>query len=411
MRNGKVRILLASPESLLHQHQKLISDLAEANMICAVAVDEAHCVIKYGYGRKTQKGKKIAPFRPAYSNILRIRAIVGNVPLVALTATASSELRNKIIKELKMRPCFSLVLPPRKDNLMYIVHKLPKDYDIKVYFGWLQALIKKDSQIMEKMIVFFHKVEKLSATYEYLDHALKSAGHVGDPPHDDTTHLFEMYHMKTDDSIKTSVLQSFSQPDGNMRCVLASSSFSMGLNIPNIKFVIHFGVAMDLDDFLQETGRSGRAQEKAVSIVLLYPRCLNGTHISQGMKNFVKTKTCRRLALLEQYDDNPKSIEPKHDCCDNCANLCECGTCPISPLEKLGIIKDSSDSEEDEMADMEIDTAMGRTDISADTTAISSDKASVSTDSSESDSNSDCDSDSDLEVFRRKPVLVLSDSE
>ena len=67
-------------------------------------------------------------------------------------------------------------------------------------------------------------------------------------------HFFEIYHMKTDDSAKINILETYSKTDGKIRCILAVSSLSMGLNIKDIKYVIHFGPAMDLDDFIQETG-------------------------------------------------------------------------------------------------------------------------------------------------------------
>ena len=277
---GKIRVLLSSPEAALTQHRTLLSCLADANMICALAVDEAHCVLNWGLRRKTEDGKKRPPFRPHYGRLVELRAIIGEVPVVALTATASPDGQKSLVKELKLFPCFSLILPPRKDNLKYIVHQLPKDADIAMYFGWLIDLLRINGKSTEKMIVFFHKIKMQSEANEYIDEELGPDGHVGDPPHNDTTHLFEMYHMKTDECVKNSVLDHFGTEGGIMRCALASSSFSMGLNIKDIKYVIHFGPAMTLDDFLQETGRAGRNGEQSYSIMLLYPRCLNSSLIS-----------------------------------------------------------------------------------------------------------------------------------
>jgi ATP-dependent DNA helicase RecQ len=381
-------VLLGSAESLLGQHRQLLEDLAEAKLIGALAVDEAHCVMKYGYSRKTKSGKKKKAFRPAYSRLLELRAIVGDVPIVALTATATPDVQNKLIKELSMAPCFSIVLPPQKDNIKYMVHRLDKKGNLYSYFGWLRKAIEDQAQDMTKTLVFFHSVAKQSLVYEFLDDELKEVGHKGDPPHNDATHYFEMYHMKTDDTIKDSILAQFSKKDGHMRCVLASSSFSMGLNIPDITNVIHFGPAMDLDDFLQETGRASRTEgSKAVSIMLLYPGCLNGCNVSASMKDYITTKSCRRITLLKYFGD-AKSVEPKHDCCDNCAMLCSCGECPASPLKELGILGEEEDDDSEAMDDS--------SDGSSDTP---------------SNHNSNSDSDSDMEVYRRKPLLILSDSE
>ena len=202
-----------------------------------------------------KNGRKKKAFRPRYGQLLDLRAILGRVPLVALTATASEQVKSTLLKDLNMDPCFKLCFPPHKPNIKYSVHKLSMEGTLADHFEWLLHIIRDEGQHMPKMLVFFHRLSNLVHTYEYLDANLGPAGHVGDPPHSDVTHIFEMYHMKTDDSVKESVLSQFSKEGGHMRVVLASSSFSMGLNIPDITHIVHFGPAMDLDDFLQETAR------------------------------------------------------------------------------------------------------------------------------------------------------------
>ena len=372
-----LQIVLASPESLLGQYRQQITDLADSKHIAALVVDEAHCVLKYGFSRKTKSGKRKKAFRPAYSRLLELRAIMGEVPLVALTATLTVHSKEKLIKQLNMSPCFIIDLPPKKDNIKYIVHRFDNDTDLESSFEWLKDMVATQGEKMLKTLVFFHKVAKQSLVYEFLDDELKESGHKGKGPFSDKTHFFEMYHMKTDDSIKQSVLEHFSG-NGHLRCVLASSSFSMGLDIPDVERIVHFGPAMDVDDFLQETGRASRSVgSKALSIVLLSRGCLNGPNLAQEMKKFVKTKNCRRVAVLKHYMDNAESIKPQHDCCDNCSDLCKCGDCPESPLVQLGITE----------------------------------KNNTVSDGDSQDGSNTSDNDSDMEVFRRKPEIVLSDSD
>jgi superfamily II DNA helicase RecQ len=177
VKEGKVKVLLASPESILKQHRKLIEDLASQKIISAIAVDEAHCVLKYGYSRKTKSGKKIKAFRKEYSRITEVRAILGHVPLLALTATLTAEAQTKLIKELNMSPCFNIILPPNKDNIKYIVHRLPKDSQIEDHFHWLLKAIAKEGDKMKKTVVFFHKISRQGDAYEYLDYELQDQGH------------------------------------------------------------------------------------------------------------------------------------------------------------------------------------------------------------------------------------------
>ena len=375
IKKREVTILLASPEAALEQHRHLISDLAHEKLIAAIAIDEAHCVLKYGYKRKTKKKRK-KPFRPSYGRLLELRAIIGDVPLVALTATASPDVQDQLKKELNMIPCFTLNMSPKKDNIKYTVHRLAREDDLAEYFVWLQNALQQQKEQMKKILLFFHNVRYQTEVHEILDYNLKDDGHIGNPPHSVDTHLFEVYHMKTDDSVKESILEEFSK-NGHMRCVLASTSFSMGMDIPDIETVVHFGPAKDMDDFVQECGRAGRREgTKVHAILLYYPGCLNGPLITQAMKDYVKTKSCRRIEVLKHFCNDPKPLAIKHDCCDNCTQMCDCGECPESPLIQLGIVQDQA------YLDSVID----------------------SSDMDSSDTESD---DSDIDIIR-KPVLKLT---
>ena len=378
-----MRILFSSPEAALGQHRKLIEDLASRRLIVGIAIDEAHCVLKYGYSKKTKSGKIIKAFRKDYRRLTELRAILGRIPMVALTATLMKDSQTKLMKDLNMKPCFSLIMPPKKDNIKYIVHKLQSGGELEDHFEWLVKLLQVKKVNMAKTLIFFHKIAKQGEAYEYLDDELKEIAHVGQAPFSDASHVFEMYHMRTDDQVKETIIKQFAG-EGHMRCVLASSSFSMGLDIDNIELVIHYGSAMDIDDFLQETGRASRQSHvKATSIVLLYPRCLCSQHISSEMKEVLRTKTCRRESILKHYMESQKPVFPLHDCCDNCSKMCDCKNCPPCPLYELGILGTDHQEGEDELDAVE----------------------------SSDNSHSESDSDSDMEVYRRKPVMLQYDSE
>ena len=88
-------------------------------------------------------------------------------------------------------------------------------------------------------------------------------------PNDDRNRLFDMFHLKTDDEVKDSNWSSYHCPEGKIRIVLASTSFSMGLDVKCVDFVIHYGPANDMDDYVQETGRAGRDQSKQCDAILI----------------------------------------------------------------------------------------------------------------------------------------------
>lgn len=139
--------------------------------------------------------------------------------------------------------------------------------------------------------------------------------------------LFAMYHAKIDDTDKDSILSSLRDVNGKCRLVFCTVAFGMGVNIPNIRYVIHYGPPTDIDDYYQECGRGGQDGEQSFAMLYLYGGCTIG-HVSPKMKEFCQlTKGCRRLFLLTQFtsDDLPTdNYTCKHLCCDLCTLECQC---------------------------------------------------------------------------------------
>jgi len=213
---------------------------------------------------------------------------------------------------------------------MYHVVNLPEvGAEVDVNMHWLLALLKKNHVALTKSLVFNRRIKYLTETYEMLDEELREQGHDGDEG-DDRSRIFEMYHLKTDDDVKNNVLCRFNNEGGNLRLVLCSTSFSMGLDVPDVGNVFHYGPPNDTDDFLQETGRAGRNGEESHSVILMHKCALCGAYTTTLMKEYVRTKLCRRKVLLSAYMEAHSSRKPGHMCCDNCAAICDCGDCPTS---------------------------------------------------------------------------------
>ena len=130
IKQGKVSILFGSPEAFIEvqQYHDMVKELKCDDMIGTLAIDEAHCVLKYGYNRKTRSGKIVRAFRPAYSKLRELRAILGDTPVVAMTATLTTNGQKELKEKLNLGDCFTIVLPPKKDNITYYVHQLQKSF-------------------------------------------------------------------------------------------------------------------------------------------------------------------------------------------------------------------------------------------------------------------------------------------
>lgn len=287
-----------------------------------------------------------------------LRSILGQIPCVALTATATEKTLSVIQEDLAMHNCKKVILSPHKKNIKYSVVEISHAKDYEKNFTWLVNLIKDKQQDTAKFLIFFKKMTYLTEVYEYLNSELKGDGYVNYDPkgtNDDRNHLFEMYHMKVQEEVKENIVNTFMDPNGHIRVVLCSSSFSMGLNLRDVDLVIHYGVPSDLDDYLQQTGRAGRdSSHQAHAIVLRHKQCLLGKNIKPEMKLVVKTRGCRRVALYQSYVPGIEPLETRHNCCDNCAHMCDCQpncdgmTPPIVAQILLNLQHKESDDSTDE---------------------------------------------------------------
>ena len=279
------------------------------------------------FSGKASKSKKTA-YRPCYGRLGELRSLAGPaVPVVALTATATKETRQTIIKDLCMDNCFEILVDPNKKNIKYWVQEVTDD-NISRNFEWLVTLLRTRGRTTPRMIIFFRQIKHISEVYEHLETSLGNAAYVDfnhSGPNDDRNRLFDMFHLKTDDIVKESICDSYHDPNGSTRVVLCSTSFSMGLDVKGVDNIIHYGPANDLDDYLQETGRAGRDhQHQCHAILIKYKRCLGSKNISSDMKEYVKTRQCRRKTLLSPFTNTAEPSQLLHKCCDICSRICKC---------------------------------------------------------------------------------------
>ena len=110
--------------------------------------------------------------------------------------------------------------------------------------------------------------------------------------------------------------------NGKVRLVVATTALSMGVNFPDIRYIINWGPARNLLDHHQEAGRAGRDGKQSDIVVIYHGQQL--THCEDEVKSFVKSTSCLRVASYSAFDPNIKPLEPAHDCCSNCLTLCKC---------------------------------------------------------------------------------------
>jgi ATP-dependent DNA helicase RecQ len=315
LHNGEYRLLYVAPERLMLSG--FIDDLKKWN-VSAFAIDEAHCVSEWGHD-----------FRPEYRQLSSLREKFPGVPFMALTATATERVRADIVEQLHLHEPRCYVASFNRPNLTYRVSAKSSSYE--QILGFIRAR-KGEAGII------YGQSRK---TAEQLADKLTADGIKSAP-----------YHAGLTPSQRSKNQEDFLR-DG-VQVICATIAFGMGINKPNVRFVIHYDLPKNIEGYYQETGRAGRDGLPSECLLLFSPgdrvkqmrfidekpnpeeRDIARAQLEQ-MIHYAEIATCRRESLLgyfgERYgaqssssarsDDDLKHAEqelraPNCAGCDNC---------------------------------------------------------------------------------------------
>ncbi|MGB5636943.1 MAG: DNA helicase RecQ [Waterburya sp.] len=296
---NQVKLLYVAPERLLNERFGLFLDRVQNDVgISAIAIDEAHCVSEWGHD-----------FRPEYSNLKLIRQRYPQIPLQALTATATKRVRQDIIGQLNLRSPDVHVASFDRSNIHYEVE--PKDRNI--YRKLLRA-IKTESGAGIVYCLSRNRVAEIATR-------LKHDGIEALP-----------YHAGLSDQERSSNQTSFLRDD--IQVIVATVAFGMGINKPDVRFVFHYDLPRSLESFYQESGRAGRDGEPSKSILffslgdrnkikfLIQQKAdVNEQKIAQQQLrqviDYAEGHDCRRKIILRYFGERYPGNCGK---CDNCIN-------------------------------------------------------------------------------------------
>ncbi len=293
LHNGEYRLLYAAPERLMLSG--MLADL-ERWGVNLFAIDEAHCISEWGHD-----------FRPEYRQIAQLRDRFPQVPFMALTATATERVREDIAEQLKLRDPARYVASFNRPNLNYRISAKTGAYGQVLDF--LRAH-PRDSGII------YCQARK---TTESLAEKLRADGIKAAP-----------YHAEVPKDERSGNQEGFLRDE--IRVICATIAFGMGINKPNVRFVIHYDLPKNIEGYYQETGRAGRDGLPSECLLLFSPgdvqkylgfisekppaeQVIAREQLSQ-MVHYAECSGCRRVELLAYFGED--SAEENCGACDNC---------------------------------------------------------------------------------------------
>jgi ATP-dependent DNA helicase RecQ len=308
--NNKTKLLYVAPETLTKEEN--IEFFKKVN-VSFVAVDEAHCISEWGHD-----------FRPEYRRIRdMIDGIDHRIPIIALTATATPKVRADIVKNLNIDDVNSFMSSFNRDNLFYEVRpKADKESTFKNIIQFIKS-------VGEKSGIIYVQARK---TTEELAETLVLNGIKAAP-----------YHAGLDAKIRSQTQDDFLMEE--VEVIVATIAFGMGIDKPDVRFVIHYDFPKSIENYYQETGRAGRDGLVGKCIAYYSPKDIQklekflrdkpvaeremGMQLLIEMMAYAETASCRRKFLLRYFGEEFE-VKNCNNQCDNCKH----------PKDKIDVTKE-----------------------------------------------------------------------
>ncbi|HYW33895.1 MAG TPA: DNA helicase RecQ [Balneolaceae bacterium] len=296
LKNGEVKLLYVAPETLIMPKTRELLDGIDVDLF---TIDEAHCISEWGHD-----------FRPDYRRLTEVRNDFPNAACLALTATATPRVREDIKKVLDFDDSESFLASFDRKNLLLKV--ADKEEPLEQVLDFLYTRKKQSG------IIYCFSRRQVNALYVNL----KQEGYAVRP-----------YHAGLSEKVRNRNQEAFIRDDVDI--IVATIAFGMGINKPDVRYVIHYDMPKDIESYYQQIGRAGRDGLRADCLVLYShsdtqkiryfinkkegkEKKIAEQHLN-SLIDFLETNKCRRIPLMDYFGEE----YPNEECgmCDNCLSV------------------------------------------------------------------------------------------
>ena len=264
-------------------------------------------------------------FRTVLDRIGEVRSILPEgLNIMALTATATKTLWYSVSRTIGMHNPFIIAISPCKKNLMYSVKAFESIQDT---FKPVVERLKAERTAMPRMIIYGRSFGICADIYLFIKAELgENITEPTDAPDLAKFRLVDVFTSVTDQHQKDGIIDAFTR-SSQLRIVIATVAFGMGIDCPDVRQIVHVGLPDDSESYIQETGRAGRDGLPSLATLLVMKQRWH--HAEDSIKEYQANRdVCRRDFLFRDMDGyHHIDMGTKCMCCDICSPSCTCGSC------------------------------------------------------------------------------------